>query len=133
MPDRAKRGSPLESDRTIGSGGRPPQNGPGPFGEKVLGWRSHKAGIALIYYDRYCRDVANKSKPLSFESSLEELEKIINDLERAEKPLEEQLKAFEKGITLSRDCLQRLDEVERKVQVLVQDDSGQLKPQEFEE
>ncbi len=74
-----------------------------------------------------------KSKAPSFETSLEELEKIIGELERGEQPLEDQLKAFEKGIGLSRDCLKRLDEVERKVQVLVEGEKGELRPTEFSE
>lgn len=75
--------------------------------------------------------MATKNKDGSFENTLAELEKIIGDLEQGEQPLEAQLKAFEKGISLSRECLKRLDEVERKVQVLVQDENGEPKPQDF--
>lgn len=75
--------------------------------------------------------MAKKSDPPSFESSLEELEKIIAGLERADQPLEDQLKAFERGIGLSRECLKRLDEVERKVQILMQDEKGTLQPTDF--
>ncbi len=75
-----------------------------------------------------------KKKTLpSFEASLEELEKIIVDLEKGEKALEDQLKAFERGIGLSRDCLKRLDEVERKVQVLTQDEKGDFQAKDFAE
>ncbi len=66
------------------------------------------------------------SNPPTFETSLQELEKIISELEKGDQPLESQLKAFEKGVSLSRDCLQRLEEVERKVQVLVQDEAGKV-------
>lgn len=75
--------------------------------------------------------MANKAKPTAFEDSLQELEKIISGLEKGELSLEDQLKAFEKGITLSRECLKRLDEVERKVQILVEKGSGELEPTEF--
>jgi len=77
--------------------------------------------------------VANKTKPALFEASLQELETIIAGLERGDQSLEDQLKAFEKGVTLSRECLKRLDEVERKVQILVESGSGELKPTEFAE
>jgi exodeoxyribonuclease VII small subunit len=73
----------------------------------------------------------NKSKAPLFESSLQELEKIISTLEKGDQPLEEQLKAFERGVTLSRECLKQLDEVEKKVQILVQDGSGGLSAQDF--
>ncbi len=60
-----------------------------------------------------------KDKAPSFEQSLKELESIVADLEKAEGPLEEQLKAFEKGVGLSRQCLKHLDEVEKRVEILV--------------
>ncbi len=77
--------------------------------------------------------MANKSKDPSFEGSLLELEKIIGALEQGDAPLEDKLKAFEKGISLSRDCLKRLDEVERKVQLLVQDEKGEIQAKDFAE
>ncbi|MBY0369097.1 exodeoxyribonuclease VII small subunit [bacterium] len=77
--------------------------------------------------------MATKTKTLTFESSLQELEKIIADLERGDQTLEDQLKAFEKGVTMSRDCLKRLDEMERKVQILVENGSGEVTPTDFAE
>ncbi len=79
----------------------------------------------------YGSAVSSKSKTPVFESSLQELEKIILALEKGEQPLEEQLKAFERGVTLSRECLKQLDEVEKKVQLLLQDESGGLSSQDF--
>lgn len=75
--------------------------------------------------------MSSKSKPPVFETSLNELEKIIVALEKGEQPLEEQLKAFERGVSLSRECLKQLDEVEKKVQLLVQDETGGLSAQDF--
>lgn len=77
--------------------------------------------------------MASKSKSISFENSLQELEKIISELEKGEQPLEDQLKAFERGIGLSRECLKKLDEVERKVQMLVENEAGDLRATEFSE
>lgn len=77
--------------------------------------------------------MANKAKTPSFEASLKELEKIIGELEKGDAPLEEQLKAFESGIALSRECLKRLDEADRKVQVLVQDEAGKIQAGDFTE
>ncbi len=77
--------------------------------------------------------MAAKNKDLPFEDSLQELEKIIGELEQGEQPLEKQLKAFEKGILLSRECLKQLDEVERKVQLLVQTEKGEIQATDFEE
>lgn len=68
----------------------------------------------------------------SFEHSLKALEKIVEELEKGDLPLEQQLKSFEKGVSVSRDCLVRLDEVERRVQKLVQTPKGELKASPFE-
>lgn len=68
----------------------------------------------------------------SFESSLKEIERIILELEKGEKPLEAQFKAFEKGIALSRDCLHQLEAVERRVELLVADGDGPMKTVPFE-
>ena len=66
------------------------------------------------------------SAPASFETSLKDLEKIVAELERGDQPLESQLKAFEKGVALSRDCMKQLEEVERRVEQLVQQADGKV-------
>jgi exodeoxyribonuclease VII small subunit len=70
---------------------------------------------------------------VSFETSLKELEKIVGDLEKGELPLEAQMKAFEKGVALSRDCMKRLEEVERRVEQLMQSPDGTLATAPFED
>ena len=72
------------------------------------------------------------SPSLSFESSLKELETIVGSLEKGDLPLESQLKAFEKGVGLSRECMKRLEEVERRVEVLVQNGEGKLSTTPFD-
>ena len=68
-----------------------------------------------------------------FEESLEKLEKIVQRLEDANLPLDEALSLFEEGIKLSRFCSQKLEEAERKVEILLKDDSGNLSQEPFEE
>ncbi|MBI3651909.1 MAG: exodeoxyribonuclease VII small subunit [Acidobacteria bacterium] len=60
----------------------------------------------------------------SFESSLKELEQIVEQLETGDLPLERSLELFEQGVTLSRDCQKRLDEAERKVELLLKNNDG---------
>jgi exodeoxyribonuclease VII small subunit len=67
-----------------------------------------------------------------FEEALNKLEKIVSKLEKGDIPLEESLKLFEEGIRLSRLCNQKLDEAERRVEVLLKDKEGELKPQPFD-
>lgn len=69
----------------------------------------------------------------SFESSLEELEQIVRQLEGGDLPLDRSLELFEQGVRLSRDCQKRLDEAERKVEILLRGDDGAYRPASFEE
>ncbi len=55
-----------------------------------------------------------------FESALERLEKIVQDLEQGDLPLEQSLKLFEEGVKLARVCTKRLEEAERKVEILLE-------------
>ena len=60
----------------------------------------------------------------TFEASLQSLEKIVRELERGELPLEKSLELFEQGVRLSRECQERLNEAERRIEVLLQDNDG---------
>ncbi len=69
----------------------------------------------------------------SFESSLEELEQIVRQLEGGDLPLDRSLELFEQGVRLSRECQKRLDEAERKVEILLRGNDGAYKSASFEE
>jgi exodeoxyribonuclease VII small subunit len=60
----------------------------------------------------------------SFEVSLAALEKIVRELERGDVPLEESLRLFEEGIGLSRECQERLNQAERRIETLLRDAEG---------
>ena len=60
----------------------------------------------------------------SFEASLAALEKIVRELERGDLPLEESLQLFERGVRLSRECQERLNQAERRIEVLLRDGEG---------
>ena len=66
-----------------------------------------------------------------FEDALNKLEKIVSKLEEGDIPLEESLKLFEEGIRLSRFCNQKLDEVEKRVEILLKSKEGDLRPHPF--
>jgi exodeoxyribonuclease VII small subunit len=63
-------------------------------------------------------------KNQTFESSLGELEKIVRKLEDGDLSLEESLKLFEDGVRLSRECQERLSQAERRIEILLKDESG---------
>ena len=68
-----------------------------------------------------------------FETALTRLEEIVQELERGDLALEQSLKLFEEGIKLSRICNKRLDEAERKVEILLKEKDGTVRPEPFEE
>jgi exodeoxyribonuclease VII small subunit len=59
--------------------------------------------------------------PLDFEQALARLEAIVERLERGELPLEQALAAFEEGVALTRRCAARLEDAERRIEVLVRE------------
>ena len=66
-----------------------------------------------------------------FEEALQELESIVQRLEDGNLSLDDSLSLFEEGIKLSRLCAQRLDEAEKKIELLLKDESGGLYRQPF--
>lgn len=68
----------------------------------------------------------------SFEKSIETLEKIVEDLESGDLSLEASIKKFEEGIKLSKNCSKKLDETERKISVLMNDDNGDITEKPFD-
>ena len=68
--------------------------------------------------------MAPKSKP-SFEKSINDLEKIVKALESGDLPLEKALEKFEAGIKLSRFCSETLDQAEKRITLLMTDETGQ--------
>jgi exodeoxyribonuclease VII small subunit len=63
-------------------------------------------------------------QPKTFEASLEALEQIVHELESGDLPLEKSLELFEDGIRLSRQCQERLNQAERRIEVLLRDNQG---------
>ena len=61
-----------------------------------------------------------------FEAAIAELESIVKKLEEGDLPLETSLKLYERGVQLSRFCHSRLEEAERRIEVL--NERGELKP-----
>ena len=86
------------------------------------------AGVWAAYNESY---MAKKSeKGPSFEEGLTQLEKIVEELEGGELPLEKSLELFEKGVHLSQTCRKQLEEAESKVEVLLKKE-GRVQAQPF--
>jgi len=57
----------------------------------------------------------------NFEQNMEELEKIVQELEKGDLNLDESMKKFEQGMQISKKCNQFLEEAEKKITVLIQE------------
>ncbi len=66
-----------------------------------------------------------------FEECLQRLEKIVDQLEKGDIPLEQALKLFEEGVQLSQSCRKELEEAEGKVEILLKQ-NGKHQPAPFE-
>jgi exodeoxyribonuclease VII small subunit len=69
----------------------------------------------------------------NFEGSLAALEKIVRELERGDLPLEKSLELFEQGVRLSRECQERLNQAERRIEILLRDEEGRPVLSAFED
>ena len=72
------------------------------------------------------------AKPKTFETSLEELERIVRELEQGELTLEKSLELFEQGVKLSRECQERLNQAERRIEILMRDNQGRATVRPFD-
>jgi exodeoxyribonuclease VII small subunit len=66
-----------------------------------------------------------------FEESLKQLETIVAQLEKGDLSLEDSIRLFEEGMNLSSVCKQELDSAEGKVQVLLKQRDGSMRPEAF--
>jgi len=73
-----------------------------------------------------------KAELKSFEEGLEQLEETVKKLESGDLSLEDSLAAFEQGISLVRALSEKLGEVEKRVEMLVEGEEGKLALRKWE-
>lgn len=69
---------------------------------------------------------------LKFESALEKLEKLVEEMESGDLPLDEILKKYEEGSGLVRYCAGKLTEAEKRIEILMKNKEGELVARPFE-
>lgn len=62
---------------------------------------------------------------------MKQLERIVQELENGDLPLEKAIKKFEEGIKLTKFCSEKLDETEKKISVLLKNSEGRMIEQPF--
>lgn len=73
----------------------------------------------------------NSKKDFSFEKGIERLENIVHTLEKGEIEIDKALELFEEGIGLTKNCNNKLEAIENKITILIQED-GNMKEQKFD-
>ena len=71
-----------------------------------------------------------KEKDIKFEDKIQELEKITNELESDELTLDDSIEKFEVGMKISKECKDMLDNVEKRITVLIDGEEKDFKPEE---
>jgi exodeoxyribonuclease VII small subunit len=69
----------------------------------------------------------NEPQALSFEQAIEKLETIVAKLESGDVPLEQAIELYQEGMRLSHLCGQKLEQVERSIEMLVEEEGGVVK------
>ena len=67
----------------------------------------------------------------SFEENMEELEKVVAELEKGDLNLDDSVSRFEQGIKISKECSKILEESEKKITILVKKDD-EMKEENFQ-
>ncbi|NIK77471.1 exodeoxyribonuclease VII small subunit [Paenibacillus castaneae] len=72
---------------------------------------------------------ATNNSELTFEQAMERLDQIVTKLENGDVPLETAIDLFQEGMKLSQLCGSKLEQVERKIELLIETEQGfQKKP-----
>lgn len=70
---------------------------------------------------------AQEQPDVSFEAAMDALEEIVGRLENGDVPLEQAIELFQQGMKLSQLCSSKLEQVERKIEMLVDENGVQTK------
>ena len=73
-----------------------------------------------------------KENGLTFEKAMEDLEKIVTELESGELTLDKSVESFKRGMELSNYCNNLLDDAEKTISILVEQRDGTMKEENFE-
>jgi exodeoxyribonuclease VII small subunit len=72
-------------------------------------------------------------KKVSFEKAMARLDEIVERLESGEASLDETIRLFEEGKRLGQECRRQLTAVEKKIQVIVEQENGDIETTDFKE
>jgi exodeoxyribonuclease VII small subunit len=95
-----------------------------PNDEVSIAWRTFVSSMPFVV--NFTGPPMAEPSIKDFEAAIAELESIVKKLEEGDLPLEQSLALYERGVQLSRFCHARLEEAERRIEIL--NERGELKP-----
>lgn len=75
--------------------------------------------------------MSTENKELNFEETMQELEKIVQELEKGNLNLDDSIDKFEKGMKLSKSASDYLEKAEKKITVLINNSDNNIEEQDF--
>jgi exodeoxyribonuclease VII small subunit len=91
-----------------------------------------RAGGARRTMSQSAKNNPEKESKLDFEKSMARLDQVVKRLESPDLSLDEAMKLFEEGVTLSRECQKQLEEAEARIEILLKKADGKLVAEPFE-
>jgi len=76
--------------------------------------------------------MSNQETEISFELAIEQLERIVAQLESGDVPLEKAIELYQEGVRLSHLCGVKLEQVEKKIEMLVEGETGAVNRKPFQ-
>lgn len=73
-----------------------------------------------------------KKSQVNFEEKLQELENLVLQLEKSEINLDDSIKCFEQGVKVAKECTDKLNEAEKKINIILNSESDNPKTEKFE-
>ena len=90
-----------------------------------------KTLIAIGTFKQSEKGMKIRMEEKSFEENMEQLEKIVTELEKGDVNLDESVKKFEQGMKISKKCNDILENAEKKITILLKQENG-IKEENFE-
>ena len=75
--------------------------------------------------------MSTENKELNFEETMQELDKIVQELEKGDLNLDDSINKFEEGMKLSKSVSDYLEKAEKKITVLINDGDNNIEEQDF--
>lgn len=75
--------------------------------------------------------MSTENKELNFEETMQELERIVQELEKGDLNLDDSINKFEEGMKLSKSVSDYLEKAEKKITVLINNSDNNIEEQEF--